>query len=297
MITPKDVVYGLLRRTGLTELARRRDRAAVFCFHNVVPDDMAGLGDDSLHLRLGSFRAIVDFVARAFDVVPLEELGARLRAGRPLGRLAAFTFDDAYAGVFRYALPLLAERSLPSTVFVVPEKADAPAAFWWDALAERGQLDARRRRESLLDLRGDERLILNGTAGGSRLPAALLPAAWDEVRAAPGPACMGSHTLRHLNLTALGTRELERDLAASRERLSAALDRECNLVSYPYGLFDGGVVRAAAAAGYAVGTTMRYGLVNPGADSLALPRVNVPAGVDVDALDSWSVGWRLRKPA
>jgi hypothetical protein len=45
---------------------------------------------------------------------------------------------------------------------------------------------------------------------------------------------------------------------------------------------------------------MRFGLAGArraAADALALPRVNVPAGIALDALECWGAGIRLRRGA
>lgn len=320
----KGLVYGSLRGFGMTALARRRNRAVIFCFHNVVSDADAGRGEASLHLPLSRFRAIIDWMSHAYRIAPLDEIGRRLVDGRSLAGIAALTFDDAYLGVLRHALPYLAERGLPSSLFVVPEMADRPRPFWWDVLAERRELTDARRQECLVTLAGDHERILPQGVGLAALGAGpdrgaaghdvtsppaedsayggdpardMHPGRWDDILAARGPVTIGSHSLRHRNLTRLSDADLLDDLVASRQRIAERTGVEPGLVSYPYGLFDERVVRAAAEAGYDVGTRLSYGLVRAGAPRLALLRVNVPAGVDVSALESWAVGWRLRKPA
>src|SRR5690606_11994332 len=64
----------------------------------------------------------VDWVARRYDVLPLDEIGRRLERGDERGRpAAAVTFDDGYIGVHERAFPLLQRKGIPAAVFLVTE--------------------------------------------------------------------------------------------------------------------------------------------------------------------------------
>src|SRR5258706_9071692 len=81
--------------------ALRRGRVLVVAYHNVVPDDWAGTGDTSLHLRLSRFVGEIDRLRQTHDVVPLSEATEPARPGaRPR---AVVTFDDAYRGAVTLA--------------------------------------------------------------------------------------------------------------------------------------------------------------------------------------------------
>ena len=53
--------------------------------------------------------------------------------------------------------------------------------------------------------------------------------------------------------------------------------------------------RAVQAAGYRGACTLDYGLVVAGADLWALPRVNIPSGIDAAAFEAWTAGVSLGK--
>src|SRR5215472_3677739 len=107
-------LYGGLQYAGLPALRRRISRAAVvLCYHNVVPDGTTG-GDPGLHLPVSEFRWQLDWIEAHYRVVALGELAERLRSGRSVRGLAVLTFDDAYAGAFQQAWPLLRARGLPA---------------------------------------------------------------------------------------------------------------------------------------------------------------------------------------
>src|SRR2546426_176600 len=126
----RSAYYAGLGALGLPALMRRfRAAGVVLCYHNVCSTGAAArAGEPAVHLPVDRFAAQARWLARHYDVVPLRELVGRLEAGRSLRGLAAVTFDDAYAGVFTHAWPLLLELGLPATVFVVGDASDAHAA-------------------------------------------------------------------------------------------------------------------------------------------------------------------------
>lgn len=296
-------VYRALSAVGLPRLARGlRGGAQIFCFHDVVAPEDAGLGDASLHMTRAHFERVVGWIAATFDVLPLTEILDRLERGASVSGTAALTFDDAYRGFFEHGLPVLRRAALPATVFVVVDASRDPRPFWWDVLGLHGALDPERRRESLEELRGDGvRVLERFEAGLDRgtdapaVPASFRPLPWDELLgevARDDLLELGAHTLRHRNLGALGPRDLEEELASARAAMEVETGRAPALVSYPYGRYDRGVVEAARSAGYRAGFTLDRGTARGGADPLALPRLNVPAGIGVEALECWASGLR-----
>lgn len=278
--------------------------ARVFCFHNVVAAAEADRGDTSLHMAVSHFEELMRWTATAYDVVPVVELAERLKAGRSVRGLAVLTFDDAYEGFFRHAMPVLARLRLPSMLFVVPTAAERPSAFWWDRLAEAGRLAGPDRDRHLDRNRGLAREVLgaeewDGDAEGGEavLPDSYLPALWDTVRAhvhASDLLTIGSHTLSHPNLTRMTDDELGLELGESRRKIESKLGVDPDVVSYPYGMHDERVHAAARDAGYQVGLTLDAELARPGQDLLATPRLNVPATIGLEAFECWASGVRLR---
>lgn len=289
------IVYGTMVAARLPRLWRQlRPGAVVFCFHNVVANNEARGGDASLHMGLSDFEIIIDWIRSTYDVVPLGDLVARVREGASVRGLAALTFDDAYRGVLRHAVPVLCRAKLPATLFVVSVAPRRPEFFWWDRLAARGKLTEERRATCLARHRGLGEAILRSLPGEDEvpeLPESLLPASWEEIRAGlGGNLTIGSHTARHPNLTALGVDDVRHELVGSRREIREQTGWDSALICYPYGLHDEVVLREARHAGYIGGVTLRGGVVRAGEDPLALPRVNVPAGISPETLECWAAG-------
>lgn len=266
----------------------------MFCFHNVVPAAHAGLGDSSLHMTRDHFARVVEWMQSVYDVVPLAEVVDRAARGRGVRGLAAITFDDAYRGVWEHALPLLAAAELPCTIFVVCAFTEHPSHTWWDILGARGLLTAETREEALSARRGlTEEILptLSAEREAPDLPDVLLPATWETILPSIGDlVAVGSHTVRHANLSALASAELREELATSRRRILERTDRAPEAVSYPYGLSTRQVADVAAAVGYRVGLTLENRPIRRGDEPLGLPRINVPAGISLEALECWAAG-------
>jgi peptidoglycan/xylan/chitin deacetylase (PgdA/CDA1 family) len=292
----RDMAYRLAVATRYPAYRRRRG-AAVFAFHNVVADHgVPERCDRSLHVGLTEFQDYVSVVTDGYTVVPLIEIAERVRHRNNVDGLAALTFDDAYLGVVTHAVPVLARQRLPATLFVVSGSAAAPAPFWWDLLGVNGDIPAAVRERALRDLRGDRDMVLaEHQVSHAGMPSEFLPAGWRDVRAAAREGVsIGSHTASHYNLAALDVSAVLRELERARAEIGAALGTLPAAVSYPYGFHNDSVLDAARRAGYTTGVTLQFGLVTRDSDPLALPRINVPAGISLPALECWAAGLRLR---
>jgi peptidoglycan/xylan/chitin deacetylase (PgdA/CDA1 family) len=271
--------------------------APVLCYHNVVPEPLdQDAGDPGAHLPLADFARQVEWVAARYRVLPLQELLAELAAGRSARRLAALTFDDGYLGVFQHALPVLESLELPATFFVLGDGPGKPETFWWDEPAVvRHPLEER--WNFLLTHGGDGRRILEviGAAPSVR-PATLRPAPWDVVRtAARNPRfTIGAHSISHRALPSLTTDGVVDELVRSRESIRGETGVTPDLFAFPYGLWTPTVRDAAREAGYRGAVTLDDRPARPTDSAWAVPRINVPAGLSMDAFAAWLVNIRPR---
>ena len=81
----------------------------------------------------------MDYLAdNNFNVVPLQALSEKLRAGEPLpDKTVAITFDDAYVSVYDSAYPRLKKRGWPFTFFVNTDAVGTSKSFVsWEQLRE-----------------------------------------------------------------------------------------------------------------------------------------------------------------
>ena len=290
----KNFAEHALIASGIARIASRRlrERTLVIAYHNVVPDGESPSGDESLHLPRREFARQLDALQRSHEVVPLEELSRTSPSTRR--QRVVITFDDAYVGALTVGVEELVKRGMPGTIFVAP--ALLGCVPWWDTLAEpaRGGVPDDLRRHALDVLGGDADAIIKWARSAStppksasRLPRIATDSQLAEVASKPG-ITLGSHTWSHPNLCALAGDDLEAELIRPLQWLRSRFAAVVPWLSYPYGLFNDTVQRAATSAGY-VGALRIEGGWMPRSphSSHAVPRLNVPSGLSID-------GFRLR---
>lgn len=179
-------------------------------------------------------------------VLPLDQALAGLQAGTLPDRALVLTFDDGYASVIEKAWPLLRERGMPATSFVVSGAWDGKRRYPWD-----------------LDEPEHDTIRLSRP---------------DEIAdAARSGLDIGSHTVTHPWLPRLDVADLKRELVESREAISELIGRPVTSLAYPTGGWDSTVRAAAEDAGYASGITVDRGLNTARTPPLSLRRSFAPS--------------------
>lgn len=284
--TAKKLAESFLRLAG-GDPRRMAGNTLVLAYHNVVPDEASGRGDQSLHLPWSRFLRQLDLIQEHCEVRPL----AAILAEGPFtgGPHVGLTFDDAYRGAVELALPELHRRGLASTLFVAPGLLGA-RSFWWDELSLEGKgLPEDLREQALEALAGRYEQIR------TRLPAraaVALPewyacATEAQVKALGSlpTVTLGAHSWSHPNLARLGGAELATELSRPLEWLGTVAVPSLPALAYPYGIHSSAVETAAKAAGYAAALRVEGGwFAPPVGHPWAIPRFNVPAGLSDDGL-------------
>lgn len=258
---------------------RLAGRVLVLAYHDIVPRGERPAGDRSLHLAEEAFSLQLDLLGERVDVVPLGQALDSAPGARPR---VAITWDDAYQGAMTVGVEQVVRRGLPATVFVAPGMLGGQT-FWWDAVAGTSDLDPAVRRAALEEGQGDTDLVRRlATDRGwpwREAPEYARTATETTVRAAAARGiAVGAHSWTHPNLTRIAADRLADELRRSRDWALAAATG-VDWVAYPYGLQDDAVRTAAGAAGFAGGLLIEGGWALPGGARLAVPRLNVPAGV------------------
>lgn len=131
-----------------------------------------------------------------------QALAEREYSGDWPDKSVVLTFDDGYASVHEYALPVLRRCGFGATVFVIPGHVDG-VNDWGPPVRGFG------RREML---------------------------SWDQVKGlAEYGIEIGAHTLSHADLSVLDVKALEREISGSAEEISVRLDEPVLAFAYPYG--------------------------------------------------------------
>ncbi len=187
---------------------------AILTYHSIDPSGSPISVDEA------AFRAHVRWLGSgAVRVVGLTDL---LEPGDG-GDAVALTFDDGFASFAAAAWPLLRERRLPVTVFVVSAHA-------------------------------------GGTNDWGGRPAPGIPTLplldWDALaRLTEDGVTLGAHSATHPDLRAVSDAQLADELDASADAVGRHTGRRPAALAYPYGHTDARVTRAAAARFRAAVTT------------------------------------------
>ena len=119
----------------LTTAALAADSVVVLMYHRFGEDKFPATS-----IRVEQFQAHLKYLQESgFAVVPLSDVHAAIRDGRPLPeRAVAITIDDAYRSVYDVAFPMFREYGYPFTVFVATDAVDDGLAAYmtWDQMRE-----------------------------------------------------------------------------------------------------------------------------------------------------------------
>lgn len=135
MLSWKQCLQGMCAVLGAVSLAAPIQAAVVLQYHHVSDSTPAATS-----VTPERFKKHLEYIEdNDFQVVPLEDLVAKLKAGDALpDKTVAMTFDDAYESVYDTAFPMLKEREWPFTVFVNTDPIDGNRNGFnsWDELRE-----------------------------------------------------------------------------------------------------------------------------------------------------------------
>jgi peptidoglycan/xylan/chitin deacetylase (PgdA/CDA1 family) len=221
----------------------------VLCYHAISPNWSADLSvtPDAFE------RQITGLVRRGWAAATFTA-GTRLT---PPASTFVVTFDDAFASVKNYALPVLSSLGVRATVFAPTDYVSRRAPLAWDGLDH-----------------------------WQRTPdaAELTPMSWDDLgELAELGWEVASHTRTHPMLTSLNDEALTAELRDSRRECAQRLGRPVTSIAYPYGNFDARVREQTRAAGYEVAAALTWPARRR--DRLQYPRIGVYHK------DAW---WRFR---
>jgi len=265
-----------------------------------------GMGPDQ-------FAAQIRFLAKNYHIISIDHALAVATGETPCpANAVALSFDDGYLDTAEQAAPLLREHSLSAAVFTATGCIDGRCGMWTDDLVywidhtaeqrvsitmssgevrqfslagcARGaavfqlrewlkRLPARERLDALVQISGQ--LGAKGLTARAEMPF-MSPS--DVRQLAESGWIVGSHSDTHPILTSLEPEELERELTASRELITAWTGSPPVHFAYPNGGdgdVDDAVIAALINAGFRAGWMFVRGRVVAGSDPYRLPRVGL----------------------
>ncbi len=286
---------------GVLAPGRANARLSVLVYHRVLPSA------DPLFPELpeeARFDAQMRWVRQWFNVLPLAEAVARLRARSLPSRAMSITFDDGYADNATIATPVLERLGLTATFFVSTGFLDG-GIMWNDAVIEsvrasrRPTLDLTRcglgrwplesvpQRRAAIDailhaikhLDPDERRdrVDHVLEAAGEKPVSTMMMTSDQVSglAAAGMS-VGGHTVTHPILARLPTARARTEIAEGKARLESILRDRVELFAYPNGVpvqdYAAEHVKLVQECGFRAAVSTAWGAAAPDDDVWQLPR-------------------------
>ncbi|MDB5504492.1 MAG: polysaccharide deacetylase [Tardiphaga sp.] len=287
----------------------------IFMLHHVRPAH-AGVFQPNRHLEITPdfLRATLAYIrASDIDIVTPDEVQRRLAEQDFSRRFACFTCDDGYRDNRDFALPAMQDFDAPFSVYVASDFADGGGRLWWIALERvvakadiiEAPIDGHSVRLDTSTAVGKEMAFdrlhawLRGLPGDQdirREMTALCAAhgidedaisrelcmSWDELKpfAADPLVTIGAHSVSHGNLAKQPEAVALHELATSRARIEATLQRPAVHLAYPYGDRCAAGSREfalAQKAGFQTAVTTRPGVIfaDNSEQLTALPRVSL----------------------
>lgn len=211
----------------------------VLCYHAISPTWSAGLSvtPEAFERQISSFARTGWGSANFSDAV----------RGRPVGKTLVITFDDSFASVKRYALPVLDRLGFTATAFAPTDYISRQAPLAWTGLDHWVQ-----------------------TADAAE----LTPMSWDDLgELAERGWEVGSHTRTHPLLSTLSDDMLTAELEGSLQECVERMGRPISAIAYPYGDVDARVARFAQRAGYQAAAALAW--PTPELNAYQVPRIGI----------------------
>lgn len=119
----KSALATALHYSGADRLVggERAQLPLILGYHRVVADfvESAKRTIPAMLVSVATLERHIDWLARRYDLIGLDEAATRIRDGRTGRPSAVLTFDDGYRDVYENAFPLLQRKGIPCAVFVV----------------------------------------------------------------------------------------------------------------------------------------------------------------------------------
>jgi peptidoglycan/xylan/chitin deacetylase (PgdA/CDA1 family) len=287
---------------NLLSPAGSRARLSILIYHRVLAETDPLFPNETTAAR---FDAEMALLKQVFNVLPLSEAIARLKAGNLPARAACVTFDDGYADNATLALPILKKHGLPACFFIASGYLNGGRMFN-DTVIEAIRR-AKSTRIDLTDMGLGEHDISTPDAKaqaigqilpqikyrpiGQREEAAAELAARITDAGLPDDLMMttaelrslyesgmeiGAHTYHHPILAKLDEASARREISAGVEHLERVLNTRIRVFAYPNGKpgvdylpEQAGLIKSM---GFEGAVSTRWGAANAATDPFQLPR-------------------------
>jgi len=293
---------GLLRPLAwCADHASRRPVFQVLTYHRVNDDNDPFFPS----VPTAVFERHVAYIARTYEVMTVETLAERMRAGQLPRHAVAITFDDGYRDNLTHAAPILARHGVPATIFLatgfiggagVPwvdrlalafksSAATSVVAPWGETLTLTSVGDRLRSLDRTLEwfktqpdeaMRQDLERLLETLGVTATRGFKDLMLSWDDVHALAGLGfSIGAHTVNHPILSRVSAQRARTEILGARTMIESTCGVAPRAFAYPNGRaedYTAGVVDLVREAGFTCAVTTRFGVNHAGTSPWELRR-------------------------
>ncbi|MCU1499946.1 MAG: putative polysaccharide deacetylase [Acidimicrobiales bacterium] len=237
-----------------------------------------------------AFEAQLAMFARHHRFVDAATVAEAFRGERTLPADALWlTFDDADPSVVRTALPVLAARRVPATLYVCPGLLQPPSPPWWTVVAEAGRagrgatvggraLEGPELVRALKVVPDAERRQLVAAVDGARPPDAPAPTMLDEVRSwLEAGQEVGNHTWDHPCLDHCTPAEQTEQITRAHDWFREQLGLDVRTFAYPNGDRTDHAAQVLEDLGYETVLLFDHRLAHPAPGRRELSRLRLDA--------------------
>lgn len=290
-----------------------RRQAVVLMYHRVLPTAEAAnsFSADAIVVTPETFDRQMAFLRRHFNPVDIDQFLQMLSGAKPWQpRTCLVTFDDGWADNAEHAVPILARRRVPATIFLATGYVGTDACFWQERLSRLlyrawqgggaqslfASLNAahllsyppaqvrlairhlvtslKKRDRAEIDRLMEQAAALPGppaSVGADRFMS------WPEAAktATSGFVTLGSHAHSHTPLTRLSRDDVRKEIEHAAAQLQAQLGPTAMTFAYPNGDYSDQVAAQVRDFGYRTAFTTDTGRVRAGDDPMKLRRMNI----------------------
>lgn len=290
---------------------RRRlqdDCVNIVTYHSVAPADTFMTTGTQLRHDPAEFEKQVDYLAANYEPLSLRELIESIHNHRVPRRGFVITIDDGLADNAKYALPILARRRIPVTIFPItavignvdlawphklawlisnghtPRVIAALAANGFPDCPEDDSLEIHVRQNFAEQLPLILESVLHDVGTSGRAIAATQRPYLDHddiTNADPDLVEFGNHTHNHPILSALDEAAQRREIITARDILTSLTGRPPLAIAYPFGLkshYNAKSREIAQQTGHQAALDCRRRINQRGIDPFELSRKPAPTG-------------------
>lgn len=231
----------------------------------MIPDEPTGL---CAEVQTTYFEKHIRHLATNYDILSLDEIVSRIKNGHTLRRSVGITFDDGFKDNYENAYPILRRYQIPATIFLTTGYIDNVRPPWFIKVRhlfiktqikdyhiklknkalflpmqnKRQQMVAAQKvMDYLQKCQDDERqVLLNQLEDDLEVddPGELndFMLNWNQIREMfNNNISFGAHTVNHPILSRLSAKQVEEEIAMSKDTIEEKLGNSVSLFAYPFG--------------------------------------------------------------